>query len=145
MVSEQFARRFFKGSSPLGRHIRVFGDDGSIEIVGVVRDLKEGGLRTRPLPVMYVPVAQTHAAAIRTTHRYFQASWVVRADDPGAALRRRIEEELRAVAPGQPISLFRTMDESKARAMAEERFQMTLLARVRRRSAWSSPSPGSTA
>ena len=127
VVSEQFARRFFKDSSPLGRHIRVFDADGSIEIVGVVRDLKEGGLRTRPLPVMYVPVAQTHAAAIRTTHRYFQASWIVRADDAGAALRRRIEEELRAVAPGLPIALFRTMDESKARAMAEERFQMTLL------------------
>jgi putative ABC transport system permease protein len=127
VVSEQFARRFFKGSSPLGRHIRVYDADGAIEIVGVVRDLKEAGLRTRPLPVMYVPVAQTHTAAIRTTHRYFQASWVVRADDPGAALRRRIEEELRAVAPGLPITLFRTMGESKVRAMAEERFQLTLL------------------
>ena len=127
VVSEQFARRFFKGSSPLGRHIRVFDADGSIEIVGVVRDLKEGGLRWRPLPVMYVPVAQAQAVAIRTTHRYFHASWVVRADAPGAALRRQIEEELRAVAPGLPIALFRTMDESKMRALAEERFQLTLL------------------
>ena len=127
VVSEQFARRFFKGTSPLGRHIRVFEADGAIEIVGIARDLKEGGLRTRPLPVMYVPVAQTHATAIRTTHRYFHASWIVRADDPGAALRRRIEEELRAVAPGLPIALFRTMEESRRRAMAEERFQLTLL------------------
>jgi predicted permease len=127
VVSEQFARRFFKGSSPLGRHIRVYDADGAIEIVGVVRDLKEAGLRTRPLPVMYVPVAQTHATAIRTTHRFFQVSWVVRADDPGAALRRRIEAELRGVAPGLPIALFRTMEESKMRAMAEERFQLTLL------------------
>jgi putative ABC transport system permease protein len=127
VVSEQFARRFFKGSSPLGRHIRVFDADGSIEVVGVVRDLKEGGLRWRPLPVMYVPVAQAQAVAIRTTHHYFHASWVVRADAPGAALRRQIEAELRAVAPGLPIALFRTMDESKMRALAEERFQLTLL------------------
>ncbi len=128
VVSEEFARRFFKGSSPLGRHIRVFDADGAIEVVGVVRDLKEGGLRWRPLPVMYVPVAQAQAVAIRTTHRYFHASWVVRADGAGgAALRRRIEEELRAVAPELPIALFRTMDESKGRGMAEERFQLTLL------------------
>jgi len=127
VVSEQFARRFFKGASPLGRHIRVFDADGAIEVVGIARDLKEGGLRRRPLAVMYVPVAQTHAAAIRTTHRYFHASWVVRADDPGAPLRRRIEDELRAVAPGLPIALFRTMEESKVRGMAEERFQLTLL------------------
>lgn len=128
VVSEEFARRYLKGSSPLGRHIRVFDADGAIEVVGVVRDLKEGGLRFRPLPVMYVPVAQAQAVAIRTTHRYFHASWVVRADSAGQGLRRRIEEELRAVAPGLPIALFRSMDESKVRAMAEERFQLTLLA-----------------
>ena len=34
VVSEQFARRFFKGSSPLGRHVRVYDADGPIQIVG---------------------------------------------------------------------------------------------------------------
>jgi putative ABC transport system permease protein len=127
VVSEEFARRFFQAGSPLGRHIRVFKDDGAIEIVGVARNLKEGGLRSRPIPVMYVPVAQTHAAAIRTTHTYFHVSWVVRADHPGAALRRQIEEEIRAIDPRQPFSAFRTMEETKMQSMAVERFQMTLL------------------
>jgi putative ABC transport system permease protein len=76
---------------------------------------------------MYVPVAQTHAAAIRTTHTYFHVSWVVRADHPGAALRRQIEEEIRAIDPRQPFSAFRTMEETKMQSMAVERFQMTLL------------------
>jgi putative ABC transport system permease protein len=127
VVSEEFARRFFKGSSPLGRHIRVFKADGSMEIVGIVRDLKESGLKTRPLAVMYVPVAQTHEAAIRTTHSYFQVSWVVRADNPGPSLVRQIEEEIRALDPKQPFSTFRTMSEVKSRAIATERFQMTLM------------------
>jgi len=127
VVSEEFARRFFQAGSPLGRHIRVFKDDGAIEIVGVARNLKEGGLRSRPIPVMYVPVAQTHAAAIRTTHTYFHVSWVVRADHPGAALRRQIEGEIRAIDPRQPFSAFRTMEETKMQSMAVERFQMTLL------------------
>jgi putative ABC transport system permease protein len=127
VVSEEFARRFFKGTSALGRHIRVFDADGAMEIVGIAKDLKEGGLRYRPMAVMYVPVAQTHAAALRVTHGYFHVSWVVRADNPGAALRRQIEDEIRAIDPRQPFSAFRTMEETKMRAMAVERFQMTLL------------------
>jgi ABC-type antimicrobial peptide transport system permease subunit len=76
---------------------------------------------------MYVPVAQTHAAAIRTTHSYFQVSWVVRADSPGASLNSQIDHAIRSVDPRQPFSAFRTMDEVKNRAVATERFQMTLL------------------
>jgi predicted permease len=128
VVSQEFARRFFKGANAIGHHVRVFSADGSIQIVGIVKDLKEGGLRRRPIPVMYVPVAQTHESAIRTTHSYFQVSWVVRADEPGAALIRQIEEAIRSVDPRQPFSAFRTMTEVKSRAIATERFQMTLLA-----------------
>ena len=127
VVSEEFARRFFKGTRALGRHIRVYDADGAIEIVGIARDLKEGGLRFRPLPVMYVPVAQTHTRALSTTHSYFHVSWVVRADRPAAALIREIEEQIRAVDSRQPFSTFRTMAESRRKAMAAERFQTTIL------------------
>ena len=127
VVSEEFARRLFKGTPAIGHHIRVYDADGAIEIVGIARDLKEGGLRFRPLPVMYLPVAQTHAAALRTTHGYFHVSWIVRADRPAAALIREIEEQIRAVDPRQPFSAFRTMEESRQRAMTTERFQMTIL------------------
>ena len=77
VVSEEFARRFFKGTQAIGRHIRVYDADGAIEIVGIARDLKEGGLRFRPLPVMYVPVAQTHArgAVARRTVTSTSAGW----------------------------------------------------------------------
>jgi ABC-type antimicrobial peptide transport system permease subunit len=54
-------------------------------------------------------------------------SWVVRADRPGAALIRQIEEQIRGVDPKQPFSAFRSVDEMKRRAMSVERFQMTLL------------------
>ena len=127
VVSEEFARRFFNGANAIGRHIRVFDADGSIEIVGIVKDLKEAGLKGQPMPVMYVPVAQTHEREIRTTHSYFQVNWVVRANRPDAALIRQVDEALRAVDSRQPISAFRTMTEVKSRAIATERFQMTLL------------------
>jgi hypothetical protein len=59
VVSQAFARRLFKGKSAVGRRIRVYDQDGSIEIVGVAKDLREGGLRMPAPLVMYVPVAQT--------------------------------------------------------------------------------------
>jgi predicted permease len=127
VVSEEFARRFFPGTSALGRHIRVFDADGAMEIVGVVKDLREGGLKGRVQPVMYVPAAQTHAAAFKTAHGYFQVNWIVRADDPGPELGRQIEEQIRQVDPRQPFSAFRTMDEVKRAAMLNERFQMAVL------------------
>ena len=127
VVSEEFARRLFAGTSAVGRHVRVFDADGAMEIVGIVKDLKEGGLKGNPRLVMYVPAAQTHAGAIKTTHSYFPVNWVVRADDPGPELRRYIEEQIRQVDPRQPFSAFRTMDEVKTTAMLTERFQMAVL------------------
>jgi putative ABC transport system permease protein len=127
VVSEQFEKRFFEGGSALGRHVRVFDADGAMEIVGVVKDLKEGGLRRAPLPVMYVPAAQLHAASARTTHSYFPVNWVVRADPAGPVLAQQIAEEIRKLDPRQPFSTFQTMEEVKTANIAVERFQMTLL------------------
>jgi len=127
VVSEAFERQFFKGSSALGRHIRVFDLDGAMEIVGVVKDLKEGSLTRPTQPVMYVPAAQLHAAAIRTTHSYFQVNWVVWADNAGAVLGQQIAEEIRKLDPRQPFSTFGTMEDVKTANVAVERFQMTLL------------------
>jgi predicted permease len=127
VVSAEFAKRFYKKGSPIGRRIKVFAADGALEIVGVAGDLRESGL-TGPLPaVMYVPVAQTHDAAVRTSHQYFQVSWIVRSSGRSPEQAHRIAEELRALDPRQPVTSVRSMDEIKARAMSAETFQMSLL------------------
>jgi putative ABC transport system permease protein len=128
VVSEQFARKFLKGVNALGHHIRVFKDDGAIEIVGVAKDLSERGLVEPPIPVMYVPVTQANISGIRASHTYYPMSWVVRASNTGPELIRRIREQLRTVDPKQPVSTFVTMEEVKAEAVSDQRFQMTLLA-----------------
>jgi predicted permease len=127
VVSEQFARRFLKGTNPIGHHIRVFRDDGSIEIVGVAKDLSERGLTTRPIPLMYVPITQANIAGIRASHTYFPMSWVVRTSSPTAEVIQSIQEAMRAIDPKQPFSAFATMEEVKSTSMSDERFQMALL------------------
>ena len=127
VVNEEFAKRFLKGTSPIGHHVRVFRDDGSIEIVGVARDLREGRINGRPIPLMYVPVDQANLAGIRASHTYFPMSWVVRTTSPPTGVIRGIREAMRATDPKQPFSAFATMDEVKAASMSDQTFQMTLL------------------
>ena len=126
VVNESFVRSYLKGTGGLGHHIRVFDSDGSIEIVGVARDVREGGLKNRIPPLMYVPVAQASDAGIRASHTYFPMSWVVRAE-AATNLEAAMREAIRAVDPQQPFSAFATMEEVKADAFAGERRQMSLL------------------
>jgi len=128
VVSEAFVRHFFKNTQPIGHHIGMFRTDESIEVVGVARDLREGGDVTRPpMPVMYVPVTQANIKWVRTSHTYFPMSWVVRSSSTGPETARQIREALREIDPKQPVSSFATMDQIKANTMSERAFQMTLL------------------
>jgi predicted permease len=127
VVNQEFARRFYGDLSPLGRRIRVFDDDGSIEIVGIAKDVREQGLTARLPAVMYVPVSQANAAGVRTAHTYFQMSWVVKVRENAGAIERDVREALRSLDPAQPLSAFRTMEQVKSAAVDGQRFQMTLM------------------
>ena len=127
VVNEEFARRLLKGTNPIGHHVRVFQDDGSIEIVGVARDLREGRINGRPIALMYVPVGQANIAGIRASHTYFPMSWVVRTTAATPDVIRGFREAMRVTDPRQPFSAFATMDEVKAASMSDQTFQMTLV------------------
>jgi putative ABC transport system permease protein len=127
VVNQEFARRFYGDASPLGRRIRVFDSDGSIEIVGIAKDVREQGLTARLPAVMYVPVAQANPVGVRTSHTYFQMSWVVKVRENAGPIDREVREALRSIDPRQPLSAFRTMEQVKGAAVDGERFQMTLM------------------
>jgi predicted permease len=60
LVNEAFAKQFFGGANPVGKH---FGLDGpksalTIEIVGLVRDVKYQNLRETPASIFYRPYGQ---------------------------------------------------------------------------------------
>jgi predicted permease len=62
IVNETLARRFFHGSSPLGRSFRVDDSPGKlsppIQVVGVAKDSKYQSLREEFLPTAYYPASQ---------------------------------------------------------------------------------------
>ena len=128
VVNEAFAKHFFKNTNPIGHHVGMWRTDESIEVVGVAKDLREGGdLTGPPLAIMYVPVTQANMKWIRASHTYFPMSWVVRSSNTGSETVRQIREAVRTLDPKQPFSSFVTMEEIKATSMADQTFQMTLL------------------
>jgi macrolide transport system ATP-binding/permease protein len=59
VVNEQFAKRYWPGADPVGKHIRLDSRTGaSIEVVGVARTVTYRQTTERPTDFVYVPLAQ---------------------------------------------------------------------------------------
>jgi macrolide transport system ATP-binding/permease protein len=59
IINQMMAQKFFAGEDPIGKRIRsIGGPRPPIEVVGVVKDIKEGPLNDATRPVFYIPFAQ---------------------------------------------------------------------------------------
>ena len=58
IVNETFARQFWPGQNPVGKHIVVGRWTAGGEVVGVAEDIKNRGLGQEPQPQVYIPFAQ---------------------------------------------------------------------------------------
>ena len=87
VISETLARRYFAGQDPVGQHLLLGGGRLSVEIAGVVGDVKHNNLRNDIRPEFYLPML--HPRIIRAN-----AGLVVRARGDAAtllpALQRRV-------------------------------------------------------
>jgi ABC-type antimicrobial peptide transport system permease subunit len=127
------ARAFWPNASPIGQRVYVPefakstsqfvlaapGTDGWIEIVGVVGDTPNAGLREPPAPAMYTPytmmLGDMATVAIRT------------AVDP-LTLARGVRERVRTVDPNQAVTQVTTAEQMLAEGgWARERFVVMLL------------------
>jgi macrolide transport system ATP-binding/permease protein len=59
IINRTMARQTFPGEDPLGKQlIGIFAGEHPLEIIGVVDDIKEGPLDTKPIPGVYQPFNQ---------------------------------------------------------------------------------------
>jgi len=75
IISETMAKKFFAGRNPMGLHIACCAANSGkpdIEIVGVVKDAKQGHVRDADLPFMYLPYAQQPIIREMTFYTYTQ-------------------------------------------------------------------------
>ncbi len=123
LINQQFARKYFPGENPIGKHMRPDIGDGDgkpamREIVGIVGNVKRQKLRSGDEPIYYLPFAQmvitSPALCIRT------------AGDP-AALAAPLRRQLAELDPDIPLFRVRTLDTLVSNAASEPRFQMLLV------------------
>ncbi len=133
IINEAMAKQFWPKGDPLkdrlaiGRGVmREFADEPERQIVGVVGDVRDGGLNNDPRPTMYIPQGQVPDAANALNVKLTPIAWVVRTKVEPHSVSAAVQEQLRQ-ATGLPVSDIRTMDEVVSRSTSRDRFNMWLM------------------
>ena len=116
LINEAAVRRWFPAGDPLGKRVEV---NTTYEVVGVVKDVRQNGLRESVQPQLYAPFALMPTRSVK---------FVVRGTSEVAALAGAVRHAVGQVDPGVPISEFAPLDRLVAASVARPRFYTTLLA-----------------
>jgi len=117
IVNQALARRYFPDQDPIGKVLRM-AMAGDLEIVGIVGDVRHGGLQSEVRPELYVPYRQLPLSDMTI------AAYSTLATDQ---VTRLIEEELVAMDPElAPIEVV-TIEDLLAQSIAQPRFNMAML------------------
>jgi predicted permease len=118
LINETLARRFFANEDPVGRHLVLGVMDSqqtSVEIAGVVGDVRDLGLDQEVEPMFYsISTGPVMTLLLKTEADPIQFASPVR-------------EAIQAVDPEMPISTPRPLAQNVADSLARRRFALTLL------------------
>ena len=116
IVNEKFAKRYFGDGNPIGRHIGMGGNPGTvldIEIVGVVRDAKYETMRDESPLEVYRPYRQMDFVLGMTAYVRTQRD----PDSTFPAIRRVVAQ----LDPNLPVSFMKTLDTQMDESLMTER------------------------
>jgi predicted permease len=122
IVNERFARMTYRDDNPVGRLLRVRGDDGDpdteLEIVGVAGDVVQARIEDGMLPAVYLPYTQAPAP---------MGVLVASRRDP-ASLTPEIRRALVDVGLwSAPVLGMSSMEERIGKSLSAPRFQLLLI------------------
>ena len=120
VINETMARRLFPNQDPIGQRVRT-GPNATgpwTTIIGVIGDIRHGGLEEEPQPEMYITALQGPPVS---------PFIVVRASGDPAALTETIRAEARRIDKNLPLYDMRTMTTLRAEAVATRRFVLIIV------------------
>ena len=135
IVNEAMASKYWPHGNALGQGILIGAElspdfqEGSVEIVGVVGNVRESGLDNDPPAVMYQLHSQIPDGAMKLVNAMLPASIIVRTK-PGIAplsLSRPVQEALLAGDTQLPAMSVRTMEQLTLTSTARQNFALLLL------------------
>jgi putative ABC transport system permease protein len=120
VVNSAFARAYLAPGNPLGQHVILTPwPDAPREVVGVVGDVRQGGVRGEITPAAYVPAAQ-----IPIPDFYL----VVRGAGEPNSIASTVRDRVRQVDHLLPLGTVRTMNDLIADTVQSTRFALSLVA-----------------
>jgi putative ABC transport system permease protein len=134
IINEAMAKQFWKnGENPVGQQI-VIGHGVGPEfeeparlIIGIVGDVRDGGLNRDPRPVMITPLAQMTDGLTELNSKVAPLTWVVRTQQEPHSMTAILTDQLRSATGGLPVAKVRSMEEVVVRSTARQDFNMLLL------------------
>ncbi|MEG9436620.1 ABC transporter permease [Edaphobacter sp. HDX4] len=133
LINQTMAKKFWPKEDPVGQQI-IIGkgvgpqfDEPARQIVGVVGDIRDGGLNRDPRPLMIVPQAQVTDGMTALNSSIGPVAWIVRTRTDPRQMANAITEQLRQASNGFPVARVRPMEEVVVHSTAREDFNMLLL------------------
>src|SRR5215471_9153699 len=126
IVDESTARTYWPHGDPIRRRLSIRSTRGPANppwctVVGVIKDIKSGGLDQSGAPHIYRPIYQFRGT------RVLSLNVTVRTSLSPASLEPQIRREIQAVDPDLPIFNVRTMNEVIDGSLASRRFSAELV------------------
>jgi len=118
-IDRAMARMFWPGQNPIGQRFSYSGSDGPwLEVVGVVGDTRQWGLRTPPRPEEYQPF---------DGNSYGGTILVLRTALPPQSLVAEVRQQVTALDSDLPLFEIRTMEQLVAQETAGARTESLLV------------------
>jgi putative ABC transport system permease protein len=120
VINQTMARRYWPDEDPIGKRVTMkdWGEPLTGEIVGVVGDIKSGGLHSENASMIYWPYPQFPSSFNRV---------VIRTSIDPMNIVAAVKEQVWSVDKEQPMSDIKTMDQVLSASLAQRRFNMALL------------------
>jgi putative ABC transport system permease protein len=125
LVNETLAKMFYKNQSPIGKRVRPGGPQRPwFTIVGVVRDVKQGGVNAKTGSELYF-LSEQGPSAMQSARRNMNV--VIRTVLPPESLAPQIRRIVQAMDPTLPIVNLRSMTDVFDESLSRPRFLAQLL------------------
>jgi predicted permease len=130
IINEAFVRRYFDGKNPLGQQLTVGRglNEPARQVVGVAGDIKQSGLDSAAPPMVFLPVPQMSDKLMAVVRTFTATNFTVRTTVSPFSLASAIKREVATLDATLAITEIRSMEELTARAVAAQRFNMTMIA-----------------
>jgi putative ABC transport system permease protein len=118
VINEAMANRFWPDQDPIGKRLKLFGDQDYRQVVGIVADSKYNSLTEPRRPFMYIPLLQEYSP---------QVNLHVRTSGDSKGMVAALRGEVQSIDPSLSVLNVETLTDRIQQSLGGERTQATLL------------------